>query len=440
MINILDHGADPTRSSDSHAAIQTAIDAADDLGHGIVSIPPGDYLVRDTIKVPGGVTLVGEGSKGNGFRTRLYCDQEIDALISLYESHTAGLCGLYLDGNYRVMRIVQATNTWGLKVDNCYIRKPRQDGNGAGLWGGALLYPDIVDTVFGSHYRARGIDIVEANYPDVGYYGANVGTIKRCQIHCRMSSIKFSGQIVIAENSIEGTLHEDFAVIELGDYSTGHVTIQDNYFEIRSGDGHQLRGVGCVSPTGGIRMFNNIMFGEASAPDSIAVDIDHYAYPLIVRDNSFIRWNTGIRAKGPSRRAVILGPNNFSHVTNEYDETTGYAPGKSQKSYQNLRYQIIGIGGSRNPDPFVGMADGGMCEVHAWTEHVRPQDTELNLQSGRNFTINMADNPAMTHVNAVSGMEFVVHFKQPAVFGGEQFCEGNLVRYLIDIDGVVKRV
>ena len=437
MINILDFGADPTRSSGSHAAIQNAVDAADSLGHGVVSFPPGDYLVRDTIKVPSGVTLVGEGSRGNGFNTRITCDTELDALVSFHQSHTAGLCGLYLDGDYKARRVVQATDTWGLRISQCYIRKPRQDGTGAGLWGGALLYPDIIDTIFGTILHARGIDIIEANYEDAGYYGANVGTIQRCQIHSRMASIKFSGQILIADNDIEGSLYEDLAVIELGDHSHGHITIRGNYFEVRPGDGHQLRGIACAAAPGGVRITNNIMYGDVSAPDSIAIDSRPYCYPLIIRDNSILRWHTGIYAAGPSRRTVILGPNSFSHVPNEYGNPQ-FAPGANQNSYQGLRYQIIGTGATYSEDPFIGNADGGMCEVHAWTRHVRPQDTVIDLQSGRNFVVDLPDCPEMTYSNELPGMEFLIHFKQAARFNGSQNPADKIVRYIVDADNQIR--
>jgi hypothetical protein len=90
--NVLRWGADPTGTSDSTAAIQHAIDIAWAAGYynspwsgrggatPIVHFPPGRYRVSDTMTVPTGVTLRGEGHPANTTNhTRIIMDSSVTA-------------------------------------------------------------------------------------------------------------------------------------------------------------------------------------------------------------------------------------------------------------------------------------------------------------------------------------------------------------------------
>ena len=69
-----DFGADPTGTSDSTAAIRSALAYAESLGGGTVFLPVGKYLVTSTIHIPNYVSLVGDWNKPNADNTDLDFD------------------------------------------------------------------------------------------------------------------------------------------------------------------------------------------------------------------------------------------------------------------------------------------------------------------------------------------------------------------------------
>lgn len=61
-INVFDYGADATGSTDSLAAIQAAITAAQNAGGGVVYLPKGTYKITDTLTISDyGVSIIGDG-------------------------------------------------------------------------------------------------------------------------------------------------------------------------------------------------------------------------------------------------------------------------------------------------------------------------------------------------------------------------------------------
>ena len=64
-----DFGADPTGTTDSTLAIQSALDAVKGMGGGTVFLPIGSYLLSSTISIPNYVSLVGDWHKPNADNT-----------------------------------------------------------------------------------------------------------------------------------------------------------------------------------------------------------------------------------------------------------------------------------------------------------------------------------------------------------------------------------
>ena len=64
-----DYGADPTGTTDSTAAIQSALSYVGGLGGGTVFLPVGKYLVSSTISIPNFVSLVGDWNKPDADNT-----------------------------------------------------------------------------------------------------------------------------------------------------------------------------------------------------------------------------------------------------------------------------------------------------------------------------------------------------------------------------------
>lgn len=59
IVSVLDHGAKADGTTDATAAFQAALDAAGDMGGGVVRAPRGNYLFRGHLNVPQAVTLRG---------------------------------------------------------------------------------------------------------------------------------------------------------------------------------------------------------------------------------------------------------------------------------------------------------------------------------------------------------------------------------------------
>ncbi len=69
IIDVTDFGAVGDSQTDNTTAFQNAIDHAASLGGGTVYIPPGNFIISQTINVPGGVVLQGESESEAYHRT-----------------------------------------------------------------------------------------------------------------------------------------------------------------------------------------------------------------------------------------------------------------------------------------------------------------------------------------------------------------------------------
>lgn len=100
MINVLDHGADPTGGADALAAFEAAIEAAalpqqgpyDGRG-GVVLVPAGDYRLSGQLRIRRRVTLWGEGGFGRLGASRITLEQAAPTMTGDATAHLE-ICGL----------------------------------------------------------------------------------------------------------------------------------------------------------------------------------------------------------------------------------------------------------------------------------------------------------------------------------------------------------
>jgi hypothetical protein len=109
-VNIVSFGADPTGSTDSSSAIQTAINS---LSSGVVSFPPGTYLINTGLTMKPGVELKGVGTNsvtltaGNNSMTLIsylnnsaaYASNFVIENLTLSSNNKTGCTGIALQGS-----------------------------------------------------------------------------------------------------------------------------------------------------------------------------------------------------------------------------------------------------------------------------------------------------------------------------------------------------
>jgi hypothetical protein len=140
VINVADYGADLTGATDSAAAVQSAIDAANAAGGGVVLIPRGTARIKSGLTLYSNVTLQGVGR--NASIIKAWDASNID-LITSYQFATltggntsggvfmAAVRDLTLDGN----KTNNPTSGYGLRfygamfeMSNVVVRECRNDG------------------------------------------------------------------------------------------------------------------------------------------------------------------------------------------------------------------------------------------------------------------------------------------------------------------------
>jgi len=103
--SVFEFGAIGDGATDDTAAIQRAIDAVSENGGGIVHVPIGNYLIYDTLNVPSGITLRGEGGQAQHHVTQITAMAAINMIAALGEydgnpyMDNFGLENVLLDGN-----------------------------------------------------------------------------------------------------------------------------------------------------------------------------------------------------------------------------------------------------------------------------------------------------------------------------------------------------
>jgi parallel beta-helix repeat protein len=127
--NVLDFGATADDLSDDSAAIQAAIDAAYELGGGIVYIPAGTFIIsgnkadpsQGCVEVRSNVTLIGEGMGETILKLADNYDARINGLIRTPVSESASnvtIKNLTIDGNRQNNTDHQAGIITGVKAND----------------------------------------------------------------------------------------------------------------------------------------------------------------------------------------------------------------------------------------------------------------------------------------------------------------------------------
>lgn len=90
-VSARDFGAVGDGVADDTAAIRKALDSVAP-GGGIVNLPAGAYRITDSLKVPQGVTLLGEGARWEGSATRIIIEKP--GFVGIKLGHAASVKGL----------------------------------------------------------------------------------------------------------------------------------------------------------------------------------------------------------------------------------------------------------------------------------------------------------------------------------------------------------
>lgn len=162
-VNVLDFGADPTGSLDSHAAFVAALAASD-----YVFVPTGTYLVTDTISITGNKTIV--GPQGGAVATQYAQIVHTAATGNLFESTDAAFGGIYI-GHLKITGGAGDYAIYSTKPQSTFesIYMDTYDGSGialenggsaaTGSWGSLIRNCRWVGPATATAYRGYQINI-----------------------------------------------------------------------------------------------------------------------------------------------------------------------------------------------------------------------------------------------------------------------------------------
>lgn len=140
-VNALDFGADPTGTTDSYAALQAAVDAAQGR---VVYVPAGTYLVSDTLAYNAaatfgftspGIKIVGDGMTKTFFDHRAANKPLIDIDSGTHGGSYTASMGAELR-EFAIINTaatagatgIRVLNAYEVKIDHLYIKEMTQDG------------------------------------------------------------------------------------------------------------------------------------------------------------------------------------------------------------------------------------------------------------------------------------------------------------------------
>lgn len=183
IVDVTDHGADPTGQTDSRPAWTSALAALRAAGGGTLQIPPGDYVWASWesrarhIHIDFPVVWDGPGMNGVRIRVTAY-DNDSQRAITITDTHDVTLRGLEIDYSRPMPPKKQAAAVWsqrtdGLRIEGCRIIA----GGGDAVYAGSDVQAlEVVDLEADA---ARGI--VTAAGDSVGRYrsGYRISGLRR---------------------------------------------------------------------------------------------------------------------------------------------------------------------------------------------------------------------------------------------------------------------
>jgi hypothetical protein len=338
-LNLLAFGVHPARDdlTDDRDAIQAAINAAADVGNGVVAVPSGTYYIGSDLELKAYVTLEGTGVYYRGGATKYEIGTELKALPGCTTMITAvggdpetylrsaGIVGIMLDGNSSAQIGINITETVQSHIRMCSFARfvagaPDGEGGtlagGAAIYGGGVLYDIIEQNSFmpGDYYAVYFQEALKT-LPQL-YYGANHGFIRDNSISARYGVLTegiqdvYGNAFELSEVLGEAALHIN------GAGANSSNAIWGNYFELHP---EQLtedpdtfahyRAIKCKATTSAI--FCNRFFGDASvyatSGSGSAIDLDATNYGVSVNDNEFKYWDVAIKLRQPSATTGATG-------------------------------------------------------------------------------------------------------------------------------------
>jgi hypothetical protein len=234
-VNVLDYGADPTGATESHTAIQAAVNAVG--AKGAIYIPDGTYKVTETITFAQGtsVGIYGQSREGTIIQSGLTA---IDAAkyVFHYQGDDAVTANLCQNVTISTLTINALYFGAGIFAEHCFpnfvikeveVFKPYNYGMYLDNCWGASISDCLVD---GDNYTRL-----------YGYYLINANNI--CMYNNRVYNMQSTGQ----STGIGATSCENFSIfggnvencprgiyLTIGGTFDGPATIRDVYFEPRS--------------------------------------------------------------------------------------------------------------------------------------------------------------------------------------------------------------
>lgn len=132
MFNVLAYGATGDGSTDDRSALQTAIDAANTAGGGIVAMPVGEYLIGDTLQLKSNTFLVGQGEKTIIKSTSTVDFSTATTLILAQDVSNVALSRLRIEdtGQNSLIQFIGSNNC---RVDHCVFHQDADTHNRAAI-------------------------------------------------------------------------------------------------------------------------------------------------------------------------------------------------------------------------------------------------------------------------------------------------------------------
>ncbi len=194
------YGAVGDGTTNDTAAIQAAIDAAENAGGGTVFFPAGTYRTTTALTIPAGVSI-----QGTGAASRIQCDTAAGIHILTFEADANATSVSNIRLGHSQASTGRAINLAGvariLRVDNCVL--------GDGFTGGGCIYLDTADTLVTATNCVFEMNALNGTAVKQG--GGNVAAIANvigCRVNyngARSTGFAFFGAALVLGCVIDGS-------------------------------------------------------------------------------------------------------------------------------------------------------------------------------------------------------------------------------------------